>query len=214
MVINSSKKIFSAILSLVLAISMCTGAFAANNVNKDSKELKKAEIVKKLEAFAQKNGAKIEIVDNVDTPLKYDSFEEFEKALEEFDAQFKAPVTTSDAVRTSSVNAGTNKICSYDHGVMLDNIYALGTIRQKVVVDVNPTNFGAIKSHTSYIYGASFSGWTWTVDISTEGTLDSSRTLWAKDNGHVTLTASIGGFGVNYTFDRTLYHEWGVSAAY
>lgn len=215
MVKNKSKKFFSAILSLALALSMCTGVFAANDVSKDNKdeELKKSEIIKKLEEFAQKHGGKIEIVDKVDSPLKFESVEEFEKALEKFDTQFKDSATSSDTVSTLAVT-GPDRICSYDHGVMLDNLYYLGTIRQKVIVDVYSTYFGKIKSHTSYIYAASFAGWTWTVDSSTQGLTDSSRTLWAKDNGHVTLSASIGGFGVNYTFDRTLYHEWGVSGAY
>lgn len=212
------ERYISVVLSLVMVLLMSSSAFAVRDASKD-KDFLKADLEKKLEVMAQKHGGKYEILDSdkVDTPLRFDSVEEFERALEVLDAQFETANKKAIIGFDEGITRGTDpqlKTFSTDHGLVLDNL-KFGTIRQKLTADVYlnslPNRFGTIYTHTTYIWGGTVGSWTWTVDASTHGKLDSNRHLWAKDIGHVTILVGIGGFAVDYTFDRTIYQEYGAT---
>lgn len=211
-------------VSLLLIISMlaslCFASFAETSTSLSTEQ--KAKLIEKAQEFADKYGLKMTVLSPEETAkckLKYNSFEDFEKALEEQKAELpagnKETSLSTEVVPSTYSTLATTTSRYYDNINRIDILYLYeGLIRNRLFVTVSwnyddqTYHYLSVTSQSSYITELYNEGWTWQQLSESHGITDNGRTLWSHLWGRSTLTASFEGLGIGYSWDSEYYNEW------
>lgn len=215
------KKVIGLILTVIMLFGSTTTAFAAPTQTAVNK---KADFQRQINAVAAKYGGKVVILDNVDPStikLKFDTIEEFDKAIgtlqvvnlptqstnaTEPQINSTAPVTENESMSLALTSTYTGTWTG-DHLVMLGG-ENLAYLRQKVIATeywdsfYQRNLFSTVDSHTSYISQGFVT--TWTPEYYTHPFIDGRRTIEATSYGHMTLGIVVGNYTIGYTWDMQI----------